>query len=214
MVPRVFPKGLLIVPALLIIDGAFACGWWGDGEMNRDHQMDYLVAGKAHVPELLDSESMKFPANLGYGMAILEPGLALPYLHATFGKPITSIGNFSAYGIRTVIDLNPDARPATRQLHEVSSRGMRYHHLPVQGAIPDLTQVAELRELILDSNNLPIVITASSAELLAGTWATYRLTFGAPFSYVVAETVVMGLLPEQESILRKQFRHESTRAIP
>ncbi len=201
-----FSKGLLIVPILLSINGVFACGWWGDGEMNRDLQMDYLASGNFHVSEILNSESLRFPGNLGYGMAILEPGLALPYLNATFGKPITSISDLGSYGIRTIIDLNPDARAPVQRQHEVSSTRMQYHHLPVRGVIPDRTQVAELRELVLGSDNLPIVLTAPSAELLAGTWAGYRLTFGAPLSYVFAETVLMGLLPEQETILREQFR--------
>ena len=194
------PRQTVLAMALLIPLAAGACGWWGDGEMNRDQLLPGIVSGGRQIPHLLDRESITLPGNR-YGIAITEPGQAQPYLQATYGRPISSIEDLGAYGFRTIIDLAPLVGQGSPEFPARLSQSMQQYHVPVVSTVPGRIQVAEFRELVLDAANLPALVIAPSAEALAGMWAAYRLEFGTPLSYAIAEAVAMGLQPEQEAAL-------------
>ena len=192
--------------ALLIPFGAGACGWWGDGEMNRDQLLPGIAPGGRQVPLSLDRDSITLPGNR-YGMAITEPGQAQPYLQATYGRPINSIRDLGGYGFRAIIDLAPLADQDVQELSRGLPQPMRQYHVPVASMLPERSQVAEFRDLVLDAANLPAIVIAPTAEALAGMWAAYRLEFGTPLSYAIAEAVAMGLQPGQEAALTRGRGH-------
>jgi len=198
---RRFPQKTLLVLILLLPLEAGACGWWGDGEMNRDQLIPEIISGGRQIPLFLDRDSIILPGSLGYGMAITEPGQAQPYLRSTYGRPISSIEDLGAYGFRAMIDLAPLAGQRSREYTEELPQQMHYFHVPVESLIPSQIQIAGFRDLLLDADNLPAFVVAPAAEVLAVMWAAYRLEFGTPFSYVIAEARPMGLRPEQESAL-------------
>lgn len=204
-IPQYFPPGFarkaILVLIMVLPFGADACGWWGDGEMNREQLLAGIESGGRQIPLYLDRDSIKLPGSLGYGMAIAEPGQAQPYLQSTYGRPIGSIEDLSAYGFRAIIDLGPLAGHRPGEYPEGSAQRMRYHHLPVESAIPGQIRVAGFRDLLLDADNLPALVVAPAAEVLAFMWAAYRLEFGAPLAYAIAEARLMGLRPEQEAAL-------------
>ena len=78
---------------------------------------------------------------------------------------------------------------------------MRYFNVPVESMVPVAQQIAQFRDLLLDAGNRPLLVVAPSAEILAVTWAAYRLQLGAPLSYAIYEGKSIGLRSEQESIL-------------
>ena len=197
---RKFPRYTILVLALLIPLGADACGWWGDGEMNRDQLLQGITSGERQIPLFLDRDSITLPGNL-YGMAITEPGQAQPYLQATYGRSISAIEDLSAYGFRAIIDLGSLGGQASQEFPTGFQPSMRHYHLPVASIIPTRIQVAEFHDLVLDADNLPVLVVAPTAEVLAGMWAAYRLEFGTPLSYTITEAVAMGLQPEQEAAL-------------
>ena len=203
---RNFPRKTILVIALLIPFGAGACGWWGDGEMNRDQLLPGIASGGRPIPLSLDRESITLPGNR-YGMAITEPGQAQPYLQATYGRPINSVHDLGGYGFRAIIDLAPLADQAVQKLPKDLPQPMRHYHVPVVSKVPAGKQVAEFRDLVLDAANLPAIVIAPTAEMLAGMWASYRLEFGTPPSYAISEAVAMGLQPEQEAVLVQDFDH-------
>lgn len=201
ILPRKFPRKTILALILLLPLGAGACGWWGDGEMNRDQVIQGISFGVRQIPLHLDRDSITLPGNFGYGMAITEPGQAQPYLQSTYGRPIGSIADLNAYGFRSIIDLGPLAGQRSREYREGLTQQMRYHRLPVASVIAGQGEVAGFRDLLLDADNLPAFVVAPAAEVLAFMWAAYRLEFGTPLSYAIAEARPMGLRPEQEAAL-------------
>lgn len=197
---RKFPRKTILLLTLLIPVGAGACGWWGDGEMNRDQLLPGIASGGRQIPLYLDRESITLPGNR-YGMAIIEPGQAQPYLQATHGRPIINIEDLGAYGFRAIIDLGSRVDQGSQAFPGGLPQPMRHYQVPVASMVPGRIQVAEFRDLVLDAANLPMLVIAPSAEVLAGMWAAYRLEFGTPLSYAIAEAVAMGLQPEQEAAL-------------
>ncbi|UCH38692.1 MAG: hypothetical protein JSU67_10990 [Gammaproteobacteria bacterium] len=168
--------------------------------MNRDQLLPGIASGGRQIPLVLDRESITLPGNR-YGIAVTEPGQAQPYLQATYGRPISSIEDFVTYGFRTIIDLAPLVGQGSQAFPGGLPRPMRYYHVPVASLMPGRIQVVEFRDLVLDSANLPTIVIAPAAEVLAGMWAAYRLEFGTPLSYTITEAVAMGLQPEQEAAL-------------
>ena len=197
---RKFPRKTILALILLIPFGAGACGWWGDGEMNRDQLLQGSASGGRHIPLFLDRDSITLPGNL-YGIAITEPGLAQPYLQSTYGRPISNIEDLGAFGFRTIIDLGPPGDLTSQEFLKGSRQRIRYCRVPNESLIPGRIQVSEFRNLVLDAGNLPALVVAPAAEMLAGMWAAYRLELGAPLSYTITEAVSMGLRPEQEATL-------------
>ena len=202
---RFFRKTVLVI-ALLLPFGAGACGWWGDGEMNRDQLLPGIASGGRQIPLFLDRESITLPDNR-YGIAITEPGQAQPYLQATYGRPPGSLEDFGAYGFRAIIDLGSPVDQDPQEFPGGLPHPMRLYHVPVTSMVPERNQIEEFRDLVLDAANLPALVIAPSAEALAGTWAAYRLEFGTPPSYAIAEAVAMGLQPEQEAVLLQGHGH-------
>ena len=196
-----FPRKTILVLILLLPLGAGACGWWGDGEMNREQLIPGVISGGRQIPLFLDRDSIILPGRLGYGMAITEPGQAQPYLQSTYGRPISGIEDLGGYGFRAMIDLGPLAGRKSQEYPEGLPRQMHYYHVPVESLIPKQIQIAGFRDLLLDADNLPAFVVAPAAEVLAVMWAAYRLEFGTPLSYAIAEARPMGLRPEQESAL-------------
>ena len=203
---RKIPRKTVLVLALLIPLGAGACGWWGDGEMNRDQLLPGIASGGRQIPLFLDRESIALPGNR-YGIAITEPGQAQPYLQATYGRPIGSIEDFGAYGFRTIIDLVPLVGQTVQELPKDLPKPMQHYRVSVASPVPERNQIAVFADLVLDTANLPALVIAPSAEALAGMWVAYRLEFGTPPSYAIAEAVAMGLQPEQEAALVRDHAH-------
>ena len=174
--------------------------------MNRDQLLPGIASGGRQIPIFLDRDSITLPGNR-FGIAITEPGQAQPYLQATYGRPLNSIEDFGAYGFRTIIDLGPLEDQNSQEFPGGLPHPMRHYHVPVASIVPGRNQGAEFRDLVLDAANLPALVIAPTAEVLASTWAAYRLEFGTPPSYAIAEAVAMGLQPEQEAVLLREHGH-------
>jgi hypothetical protein len=72
---------------------------------------------------------------------------------------------------------------------------------------PSVTQIENFHDLLLDADNRPLLVVAPSAEILAVTWAAYRLHLGAPLAYAIYEGKSIGLQSEQESVLRDRLQN-------
>ena len=60
---RQFPRKTILVVILLLPLGAGACGWWGDGEMNRGQMLPEITSGDRQIPLYLDRDSITLPGN-------------------------------------------------------------------------------------------------------------------------------------------------------
>jgi len=189
---------------LLIGESAYACGWWGDGEVDSSDDAIEVDARGRPLEQSLSIDSMKLPGQMGYGIAVPEPGRVTPYLLATFGQPVTRIGEFKIFGFRSVIDLGT---PAVARLHrsETEAAGMRYFHVAVQGDMPNRQQADSFNRIVVDANNGPLLVYAPKAELLAVMWAFYRLYLGSPVEFALQEGRALGLTEKQEVNLRTQM---------
>jgi len=195
-----FVANLLII-SVVPVEAPQACGWWGDGEMQTHNQPSNLTTADGTPPSAtLSLRSAKLPGRMGYGVAVPDPGQAVPYLNATGGHPITRIGDFKIFGFLTVIDLG--ASPETEPLHraETESVGMRYVSIPIRNDMPNREQTKRFARTVIDGGT-PLLVYAPRAAQLGAVWASYRLWLGSPSSYAIAEGKTLGLKPEQTAAL-------------
>jgi len=135
---------------------------------------------------------------MGFGIAVPEPGRAIPYLVATAGRPLNRIKELAIFGFRSVIDLGQTRVAASRHRAETEAAGMKYFHIPVSMDMPDRDQVAAFFRIVINARNGPLLIYAPRAELLGVMWFTYRLNLGAPSGFAIREGRSLGLTRQQE----------------
>lgn len=183
---------------------AQACGWWGDGELSRHNDLVLTTPDGQSVPQTLTYKTSKLPGRMGYGIAIPDPGRAIPYLQATGGHQINSIAELHAFGFETVIDLGTPKK--TAQLHrlETETLGMSYFNIPVDGAVPSQKQVDDFTQKVVDASSDMLLVYAPNSALLGTMWAAYRINLGAPIEFAIKQGKRLGMMPSQEAILRSR----------
>lgn len=199
---------LFVFLNLAVLDGVSvsACGWWGDGEVNRDIKVPLLNAPDGTpLEQTLSLRSAKLPGEMGYGIAVPEPGRAVPYLLETFGRPVNRISELKTYGFGAVIDLGTPEKVANLHRAETNAVGMVYFNIPIEGDMPTPTQTAQFRDMVISSSATPLLVYAPTARLLGAMWTAYRLSFGVPMNYALSEGRTLGLTEDQVD----EFRHRS-----
>ena len=147
---------------------------------------------------------------MGYGIAVPEPGRAVPYLIATMGQPLTRIGELKIFGFRSVIDIGTPIDESKRHRLETEATGMRYFNIALTTNIPTTQQSTHFNEIVLNANNSPLLIYAPRAELIGIMWASYRIALGSPLEFVLQEGRSLGLTKEQETKLRNRKLHTNS----
>lgn len=179
---------------------AAACGWWGDGEVNRD-AIAIDVGGMPSIPPGV--EATKIPGERGYGVAVFQPRRAIPYLRATQGQPAERIDQLKDFGFVTVIDLGPPLETARRHEAETEATGMRYINIPVVGDIPTDRQIQIFSTVIGTASNRPLVVYSPKTTLLGNMWALHRLHQGALHGTALGEGAMFGVSRNLEEILTR-----------
>lgn len=172
--------------------------------MNKLDAVIFYTADGKPVSEALSLEASKLPGRMGYGIAVPEPGRAIPYLQATFGRPINRIAELKDFGFEAVIDLGTPLETAGKHRQETESLGMRYFNIPVTGSMPSPEQSGSFSRMILDNSEHPLLVYAPTSALLGAMWASYRINLGAPLGFAIEEGKRLGLTPEQEAELRRR----------
>ncbi len=183
-----------------------ACGWWGDGEMNREVSAVVTDADGRPIPETLSVETTRLPGRMGYGIAVLNPGRAVPYLQQTHGRPINRIGELETFGFNTVIDLGTPH--GTAQLHraETETVGMHYINIPVIGVMPDHDQIKRFSLTVFRSSGDPLLVYAPTSTLLGTMWASHRINLGAPLEFAIREGKSLSMGSDQEAQIRDRLK--------
>ncbi|PUB89108.1 MAG: hypothetical protein DBP01_10865 [gamma proteobacterium symbiont of Ctena orbiculata] len=182
-----------------------ACGWWGDGEVNREDNEAITTPDGRVLPHIVNHHSSKLPGRMGYGIAIPDPGRAIPYLQATMGRPLNRIAELSAFGFKTVIDIGTSEKSARLHRKETEVLGMRYISIPVDGNLPSREQVEDFTQHVVDASHGMLLVYAPRSELLGTMWAAYRMNLGAPVGFAIKEGRELGMLPDQEITLRNRY---------
>lgn len=183
-----------------------ACGWWGDGEMNRDDNIVLTTPDGKPVPETLDINSAKLPGRMGYGIAVTESGRAVPYLQATYGRQLNRISELKVFGFQAVIDLGTAAKTANLHQTETESVGMSYFNIPIKGDMPTAGQARLFSRKVMEFHHGSLLVYAPTAPLLGMIWASHRIYHGAPLEFAVREGKSLGMTDEQIAVLRKRAR--------
>ena len=183
-----------------------ACGWWGDGEMARHNDEKLTSPDGTLLPQFLSHKTSKLPGRMGYGIAVLDPDRALPYLQATRGRQINRIAELQIFGFATVIDLGTPEK--TAQLHrlETEALGMRYISIPVDGFMPSQEQINDFTQKVVDASSDMLLVYAPNSVLLGTMWASHRINLGAPMELAIKQGKELGMEAEQEAILRDRSR--------
>ncbi|MET0049402.1 MAG: hypothetical protein ABW066_16620 [Sedimenticola sp.] len=184
-----------------------ACGWWGDGEVNREDHVVITAPDGRVLSHTLSYEASKLPGRMGYGIAVPDPGRAIPYLLATRGRPLNRIAELKAFGFETVIDLGTPAKTARLHQMETEALDMQYISIPVDGNMPNQEQVDDFTQHVVDASHGMLLVYAPTSELLGSMWAAYRMNLGAPVDFSAREGRELGMTADQEIVLR--YRYES-----
>lgn len=213
------PAGLRSIAILAVVSAGFglvatatnptlACGWWGDGETSREDRTQFPTHDGTPPPERVSLETARLPNEMGFGIAVPEPGRAMPYQLATFGRHPGRIGEFRTFGFRAVIDLGTPPETAAKHRAETEAAGMSYFNIPVVGDTPSVPQAQRFSRIVLEVGEEPLLVYAPSSGLLAMMWASHRLNFGSTVSFAVAEGRSLGLTDAQEQTLRRRANTE------
>ncbi len=198
----------LVLPGLVVAapNAARACGWWGDGETSREDSTKFPTHDGKPLPERVSLETSRLPNEMGFGIAVPEPGRAIPYLQATYGRQPTRIGEFKTYGFHAVIDLGTPSDTAALHRAETEAAGLSYFSIPVVGETPSDRQTQRFSRIVLESADKSLLVYSPSSPLLAMMWAAHRINSGSPVSFAIAEGRSLGLTEAQEEALRELAR--------
>ena len=183
---------------------AYACGWWGDGEVTRHNDAVLTAPNGESVPLTLTYKTTKLPGRMGYGIAIPDPGRAIPYLQATRGRQINRITELKAFGFETVIDLGTPEKTAQLHRSETEALNMQYVSIPIMGNMPSQKQVNDFTQQVVNASDHMLLVYAPNSELLGTMWAAYRMNLGAPIEFALKQGKELGMELEQETILRQR----------
>ncbi len=186
-----------------------SCGWWGDGEVNRHNDIILTPSDGISVSQTLTYKTSKLPGRMGFGIAIPDPGQAIPYLQATGGRPINRISELKHFGFETVIDLGTPEGTAYLHQSETEALGMRYISISVNGVVPSQEQVNHFTQKVVDSSSDMLLVYSPNSALLGTMWAAYRINLGAPVEFAMKQGKKLGMEAEQESILRSRLESKS-----
>ncbi|MCU7931925.1 MAG: hypothetical protein KZQ90_14075 [Candidatus Thiodiazotropha sp. (ex Codakia rugifera)] len=184
------------------------CGWWGDGEVNRHNDLVLTDQDRQPVPQTLTYKTSKLPGRMGYGIAVPDPGQAIPYLQATGGRPLNRIAELKIFGFETVIDLGTPEKAARLHQLETEAVGMRYIHILVDDTVPSRDQVSDFTQHVINASKDMLLVYAPNSRLLGTMWAAYRINLGAPIEYALNQGAKLGMGPDQEAILRSRIATE------
>ncbi len=88
---------------------------------------------------------------------------------------------------------------------ETEAAKMRYFNIPVTDEVPDQTQVNDFTHKVIDASKNMLLVYAPSSALLGTMWAAYRINLGAPIEFAISQGRELGMMPNQEAILRKRL---------
>jgi uncharacterized protein (TIGR01244 family) len=143
---------------------------------------------------------------LGLGVAMPITGDNVPNLQSlrngvfTAGQP-TMIGfdQLAAMGINTVINVLPVDECEPGEPEMVTSRNMKYFHLPFDPEGLNAETVLRFAEL-MDYTEKPVLIHCSTGNHVGGLWLAYRVMMEyAPLPQAVSEARFIGMQPAMES---------------
>jgi len=172
--------------------------------MNKSDTVVRSTTDGKPISERLSLETSKLPGRMGYGIVVPDPGQAVPYLKATYGRQISSIGELKDFGFDAVIDLGTPLDTALKHRKETETLGMRYFNIPVDGSTPSTEQTREFSRMVIDNSQRPLLVYAPSSALLGSMWASYRINLGAPLGFAIEEGRALGMMPDQEAVLRRR----------
>jgi uncharacterized protein (TIGR01244 family) len=105
-------------------------------------------------------------------------------------------------GARTVVSLREKSELNWDEAQSVQQLGMRYHHVPFKSPASLTDQVFdEVRRLLSDAEQQPVVLHCGSANRVGAVWIPFRvLDQGATWEQALAEAKTIGLrMPEYEA---------------
>ena len=128
----------------------------------------------------LTYKTSKLPGRMGFGIAVPDPGQAIPYLQATSGRQFNHIAEIKTFGFETMIDLGTPEKSAQLHRSETEALGMYYFNIPVDDVVPSQKQVNEFTQTVVDASSDMLLVYAPNSDLLGTMWAAYRGNLGAP----------------------------------
>ena len=200
-----FATSTLLLLCTIPPQSAQACGWWGDGEVNRHNDIVLTAPRGISAPRSPTYKTTKLPGRMGYGIAIPDPGRAIPYLQATHGRQINRIAELKTFGFETVIDIGTPEKTAYLHRSETEALGMRYISIPVDGVVPSKKQVNDFTQNVINASDDMLLVYAPNSALLGTMWAAYRINLGAPIEFAIKQGRDLGMEPDQESTLRNRL---------
>lgn len=115
------------------------------------------------------------------------------------------IGELTAAGIRTIIDLRGPDEGTAEERKSVEAAGLTYLNIPVMNKAPTDAEVTAFGEMIADGALYPVLVHCTSANRAGAMWTLYRAGKGVPFDIALQEGRTIGLKPNREAAVRARL---------
>jgi|GEM_PF-1235255 len=149
--------------------------------------------GQDNIPAKVDGFQADVP-----NLMIARPGIY------TSGQPSEEgIRRLSSLRIKTLVNLRPHEENGARdESGEAAILGMKYANVPLTPSTFTVQKIEELRCLLHDPKNYPVLIHCRSGNRASGAWFVYRVLFeNASIPSALMEAKTLGLEPALEPTL-------------
>jgi uncharacterized protein (TIGR01244 family) len=159
------------------------------------HRLPLLIALMIMLMAPLGAQTEKTEAPFGDTVSERIPlyHRAAPTV-ATAG-PLGRLGliETKAVGFRSVLSLGPTAAQDSEDKSLANFVLLRYFNVPVAEGLPAPEQIAEIRQILADPVNVPILIYGREPDQAAAAWALIRAAAGLPPEFAFQEGLTAGL---------------------
>jgi len=140
-----------------------------------------------------------------------QVGARIPYYdrvapQVATSAPLDRLGIIEAKGVgfRSIIDLQPSQQASAVERSMAEFAMLRYHSLPIAGALASDAEVATFAGLIEQPENQPVLVHGVSLDQAAAMWALYRAAKGVPPEVALGDGITAGVV-ESETLLRERL---------
>ncbi len=109
-------------------------------------------------------------------------------------------------GFAAVVDLRTPAEGTADERRRVRDAGLRYFNIPVGRNGPGQSQLRQVKTLLADPGNYPVILHCGSGSRVGALWTLLRMDQGKSFEAAAAEGRAIGMKPGLEDKLRRRFQ--------
>lgn len=177
---------------------AFACGFWGDGDIGMiTNDSDVAADGRPlnQIGPIVAKgiAETRLPGDRGFSFAMKNPSQAIPYSQAVAGNALLMINELREAGFTSVIDLVPLSTATKEHQNQSVEARVNYFSVPIDSFPPHFESVLAFAEVVSVPAHFPLIVYAENTTDLASLWVAYLYYSGVERSVAISEGRMLGL---------------------